>query len=203
MVRVTPSDRGVIIATMAIDIETEQLHRFTLDEYHRLIELGAFNELPRVELIEGFLLSMSAKTPEHEAAVMWLARIMIGSTDPDVHMVGIGTPLTIQRSEPEPDITVVRRDAPKPYHAADADLVIEVSWSSLHRDLKLKAPVFAAAGLADYWVIDLRAQRVVVHREPTPDGYGSVAEYTDGAIRPLATDLPAVDLVRLFDVAGV
>ena len=62
-------------------LDIEQVHRLSLDEYHRLIESGGFDEDARMELIDGLLVDMSPKTREHENAIAWLAdRLMGGST---------------------------------------------------------------------------------------------------------------------------
>lgn len=186
---------------MATRIEHDQLHRYSLDEYHRLIDAGAF-EGQRVELIDGLLVTMSPKTTEHESAIRWLNLRLARGIDPEVHDLGVGNPLTIGRSEPEPDLIVVRRDASAPYHFDEAELVIEVAWSSLRHDLVVKAELYAAAGLGDYWVVDLHAGRIVVHRDPGPEGYATVTEVRGGTLRPLAAGLPAIDVDGLLAAAG-
>lgn len=157
----------------AIETPLDRLHRYPLEQYHQLIELGAL-EGQRVELIEGLMLVMSPKSPEHEGTIMVLNRILVGRTDPATHDVGVTVPLTIGTSEPEPDLIVVPLDAPAPYHAAMADLVVEVAHSSLRYDLTTKALLYARHGLPLYWVVDINGRQVLVHTGPGPDGYGSV-----------------------------
>ena len=82
------------------------------------------------------------------------------------YIVGCQRALTIGNSEPEPDLVVRERDTPKPYHPSSAVLVIEVAASSLPVDLAVKAPLYASAGIAEYWVLDLDGRRAIVHREP-------------------------------------
>jgi len=79
-------------------------------------------------------------------------------------------------SVPEPDISwVVKRDysrgKPGP---EDILLVIEVAGSSLDQDLGEKSALYAAAGIRDYWVVDLVDRRIVVHRDPSPEGYRDI-----------------------------
>lgn len=105
----------------------EELHRHSLDEYHRLIEASGFDEDERVELLDGLLVSKSPKTPRHERAVRWLARWLLRAVDDDRYEVGVGCPLTLATSEPEPDLTVLERTAPSPYHPTSAALVV---WRS-------------------------------------------------------------------------
>jgi Uma2 family endonuclease len=118
---------------VAVDVDIDQVHRLSLEEYHRLIESGGFDEDTRVELIDGLLVDMSPKTREHESAIRWLNRWLVLACEGQDLEVGVGNPLTLEGSEPEPDFIVVPRDAPRPYHPATAALVIEVSVSSSRR----------------------------------------------------------------------
>jgi len=188
----------------AIDFggDRRQLHRFSLDEYHQLIEAGGFDEDARVELIEGVLLDMSPKTREHEQAIWWLARWLIEALDRKNFDVGIGSPITTDNSEPEPDLAVFPKNAPRPYHPGTAALVIEVAVSSHRRDLRQKPIVYARAGVAEYWVIDIDKGRVVVHRTPTGDGYESIVTVPgDGRIKAQALELPELDVGELLAAA--
>lgn len=187
-----------------LPLDTVEVHRFSLDEYHQLIESGGLEEDSRVELIDGLLADMSPKTREHERAVRWLAGWLALAIDRRRFEVGVGSPLTLahRRSEPEPDLAVFARDAPAPYHPSTAALVIEVSVSSLARDLGPKASLYASAGIAEYWVVDLRGRRVVVHRDPTDDGYGSVLEVRDnGRITATAFALGELSVGELLAAA--
>ncbi len=185
----------------ALDIE--QVHRLSTDEYHRLIEAGGFDEDTRVELIDGLLADMGPKTREHENAVTWLARQLMVAVDPERFEVRVGSPLTLEGSEPEPDISVIPHDAPRPYHPSTAALVIEVSVSSLRRDLARKPSVYAAAGVDEYWVIDLDGRRVVVHRDPGDDGYADVGEiHGTGGLAPAAIGVRAMALGDLLHAAS-
>jgi len=102
-------------------------------------------------------------------------------------------------SEPEPDVALF---PPGGYrgsgHPTTATLLIEVSNSSLRRDLILKARIYAQGGVPDYWVVDLVHREVVVHRSPTPDGYAEVTRHREGSITSLHHPGLAVDLAALF-----
>jgi hypothetical protein len=63
---------------MPAQIELDELHRFTTDEYHRLGEAGAFEDFPRLELIDGLLVRKDMKSREHEQAIEWLSRYLAG-----------------------------------------------------------------------------------------------------------------------------
>jgi Uma2 family endonuclease len=178
------------------------VHRFSLDEYHRLIECGGFDEDARVELIEGVITNMSPRTREHDNAIRWLNRWLMRSVDEERFEVGVQTALTLERSEPEPDLSVFGRDAPRPFHPGTAALVIEVAVSSRDYDLRVKPNVYASAGIEEYWVVDLERRRVVVHRQASADGYGSVSAASAGErVLAEALTLPALDVAELFAAA--
>jgi Uma2 family endonuclease len=184
------------------NLPLDEVHRYSLDEYHRLIELGAFDESERVELLEGLLVRMSPRTPRHERVVRWLARWLYDHVDDATHEIGVGCALTLADSEPEPDFVVLARGTPSPYHPATAALAIEVAVSSLRRDLHVKAPIYAAAGIVEYWVADLDGARVVVHRDPRPDGYAQRVELSTGdRLTAGSVRLPALDIAELLRAA--
>jgi Uma2 family endonuclease len=183
-------------------VDIEELHRYSPDAYHRLIEAGGFDEDERVELLDGLLVGMSPKTPRHERAVRWLGRWLSRSIDEERFEVGIASPLTLGTSEPEPDVALLIRGAPTPYHPASAALVIEVAVSSLARDLGVKAELYASAGVPEYWVLDLDGRRMIVHRRPAPDGYGERFEVGPGqALAAERGALPAIELDELLQAA--
>ncbi len=189
---------------MAIDVvlPAAQAHRFSLDEYHQLIESGGFDEDSRVELIEGVIADMSPKTAEHENAIRWLTRWLISAVDSERFEVGVQTALTLGGSEPEPDLAVIPIDAPRPYHPATAALVIEVAVSSQDRDLRQKPVLYAQAGITEYWVVDLDSGVVVVHRNATETGYEAIAEIpADGAVQAQAVELPRLEVADLLAAA--
>jgi Uma2 family endonuclease len=178
------------------------VHRLSLDEYHQLIEAGGFDEDARVELIDGLVVDMSPKTRAHENAVAWLADWLFASRDRQRFEVRVSGPLTLERSEPEPDFAVIARDVPRPYHPASAALVIEVSVSSLRRDLLTKSALYAAAGVTEYWVVDLDGRRVVCHRDPRPDGYHDITEVPPaGRLTAASVELPPLSVRELLAAA--
>lgn len=189
---------------MECGCEAHQAHHFSLAEYHRLIEAGAFSDDLRAELIEGVLVDMSRKTREHDNAIRWLTRWLILAVDLRKFEVGVQTSLTLadSESEPEPDFSVLHRDAPRPYHPSTATLVIEVTVSSHHRDLRKKPVLYARAGIPEYWVIDIDNEMVVVHRNPIGDRYESIVTVpADGRINATALDLPELSVAELLAAA--
>jgi Uma2 family endonuclease len=168
-------------------------------EYDTLVAQG-FLEGEGVELLEGAVVYASEEGPDHASVVRRLLRTLFEAIPATEGEIGAGNPLAAtDLSEPEPDIAVF----PPGYgyrgrHPHTASLVVEVSATSLRRDLAIKTRIYAQAGIADYWVVDLVNRRVVVHRDPCDDGYADVTRHRDGRLRPLHHPAVGVDVVTLF-----
>ncbi|MEO6810252.1 MAG: Uma2 family endonuclease [Isosphaeraceae bacterium] len=168
--------------------------RWTAEEYYRLAELGFFRNR-RVELIEGDIIQMSAVKPHHSIALD-LADEAIQAVFGPGYRMRIQQPIDLgRRSQPEPDLAVVAgRARDFTDHPTTALLVVEVSDSSLRRDRTVKVHLYAQAGLADYWIINLVERQLEIHRNPGPDpdraGRFRYAEVNivpaDGQASPLA-----------------
>ena len=152
--------------------------RFTVDQYHRMIECGALTEDDRVELLDGMLVTKMPQGVPHVEVLEELVARCQEAFDPGTY-VKTEKPVTPPTSEPEPDIAVVRgrRADYAGRHPAGEDclLVIEVSGSSLANDI-LKADLYAAGGVPEYWIVDIAGGTIKVHREPSPGGYRDVSE---------------------------
>jgi Uma2 family endonuclease len=185
---------------MAHLADPHELHRYTLEEYHRMVESGGLDDDTRIELIDGWVLDMSPKTRAHEQAVRFLVRWISAGIDHERYELGVGSPLTIGDSEPEPDLAVIPRTAPRPYHPATAALVVEVAVSSQRRDLVFKPGVYARADVPEYWVCDLPGRRVVCHSDPVEGAYATrrvVAEGEAATVQDLALPpMVVADLLR-------
>jgi Uma2 family endonuclease len=149
---------------------------FSRRDYDNMIRAGIIGEDERLELIGGRILLMSPEGPLHAGAIELCAEVLGWMFDTD-YTVRVQHRLPVDPDgEPEPDLAVVR-DGPRDLfadHSHDAALVVEVAESSLERDRGEKALLYARAGFADYWIVNLIDRRVEVHRDPTPDGYRSV-----------------------------
>jgi Uma2 family endonuclease len=146
--------------------------RFTRAEYDRLIELGIFQPDEHIELIGGDLIVAEPKGAAHYTAVVKTARALEAAFGPGWYVRREGPVGLDDDSEPEPDVAVVVGD-PDDYsraHPARAVLTVEVSESSLAMDRVRKGSVYARAGLAEYWVLNLIDRVLEVYREPAPDG---------------------------------
>ena len=166
------------------------------DQYSLIVNSGAFEER-RLELIHGEIREMSPIGLPHEEAVDYLAAWSFENLDRSKTRVRIQHSIGLPRldSVPEPDIAWVTQKSylnERPL-GKDVLLVVEVADSSLRYDLNEKASLYAAAGVPDYWVVDLKHQRVEVFREPTIEGYGIRETFkVDSIVRPL--QFPKVEL---------
>jgi Uma2 family endonuclease len=154
----------------AIDV-----HLWTVDDYHRMINAGILTTENKVELLEGQILEMSPQQPPH-AATTQIASDYLRELVADKATIRVQLPITLRpNSEPEPDIAVVRIDSQRYLNnhpiPDDIFLLVEVADSTLNRDRKRKARTYANAKIADYWVLDVNARAVYVFREPGNDGY--------------------------------
>jgi Uma2 family endonuclease len=168
--------------------------RFAPDEYQRLGEAGILTEDDRVELIDGEIVEMSPIGGPHLTALQDLTHLLVPLVRPDVR-VSAQNPIRLPGdSEPQPDISLVRRARYLvPARVADVFLVIEVADSLLSNDHTIKLPLYAAAGIPEAWIFDLHGQEIERHTEPSPDGYGMVVRAGRGE-RLTSTVLPTVTL---------
>jgi Uma2 family endonuclease len=185
-----------------------QLHCFRRDEYQRMGELGFFQN-QRVELIAGEIVDMAPQKDVHAVAVMLVQQALLRAFPECV--VRCQLPLTLaDDSEPEPDLAVVP-GKPRDYlglghHPTSALLVIEISESTLAFDRSTKAALYARAGIADYWIVNLIDRQVEVFRHPVADSassvgysYAQTTAYTLGQqIQPLATAASSIAVADLL-----
>lgn len=147
-----------------------KVKRFTRDEYRRLTELGFFSEGDHLELIEGEILEIAAKGTLHETCLRRLLREL-------PKLIGekatwqCQSPIALSNtSEPEPDFAILqnREDDYLNSHPTPGEtlLIIEVSDFTLNYDKKVKLPLYAAAGIADYWIFNLVDVLLETYRQP-------------------------------------
>src|SRR5438093_8112218 len=151
---------------------------FTVDHYHRLAELGILDEDERVELLDGQIVEMSPIGPRHAGCVKGLVRLLYRKLG-DAVFLGVQDPISLgPRSEPQPDIAVLkpRSDAYRDAHPRPGDilLVIEVAETSVESDRDVKLALYAGAGVPEAWLVDLANDLIEVHRQPELSGYREV-----------------------------
>lgn len=182
--------------------------RFTVDEYHRLVELGFLTEDDGIELIRGELVQMAAKGTPHSVCntklIQQLDRL-IG----DRAVVRGQEPITLpNHSEPEPD-AVIAQGQPDDYlanhpYSDNILLVIEVSDSTLDYDQTTKLSLYAEAQIEHYWIFNLVADQLERYSCPYQDAQGRFGYRTKQiSLRPETIALPQfsdlmLDLKRAF-----
>jgi Uma2 family endonuclease len=167
---------------------------WTVAQFHRLGDLGLF-EGTGAMLIHGEILENGPMNPPH--------RIALELTNEAIRRVfGRGWRICIQMplvlgmtTDPQPDVAVIAGD-PRAMssHPSTAELIVEISDTSIRYDTIEKMSLYAAAGIREYWVLDVNSRQLIVHRDPTPDAnatfgytYTSIQSYTSTAtVSPLA-----------------
>jgi Uma2 family endonuclease len=160
----------------AFGVSVPAVRRFTVDEYHRMIEAGILGENDRVELIDGWIVEMSPIGPPQATSVSLLAallqeRVLAG------WIVRVQSPITITiaSSEPKPDIVVARgriRDYVD-HHPSGSEiaLVVEVADATLQFDRQQKRKQYAVAGIPEYWIVNLIDRCVEIYKGPARHDY--------------------------------
>lgn len=181
------------------DCETLQTRPLYRHEYEALGALGFFAD-ERVELLDGQVVLAAEEGPAHSGVYRRLARILVEAIPAEQGEIGIGNPLALSNlSSPQPDFMVVPpSDAYVQAHPTTASLVIEVANASRRLDLGFKAVLYAAAGIPDYWVVDLVRKEIVVHREPAVKTWESITRHRVGLVRALHHPAVAVDVRALL-----
>jgi Uma2 family endonuclease len=158
-----------------------RLRPFTVDEYYKMAEVGILRPDERVQLIEGKIIELPRKSPPHAYHVTRLTELFFHRFRKLAHVRCQGPVRLSLISEPEPDLALFQRypDKSRVYSTRhpgpdDTFLVLEVADDTVELDLGEKAKMYARYGIEDYWVVDLIRRVLVVHREPTADGYASV-----------------------------
>lgn len=180
---------------------TVTLYKWTLDRYHAAIDAGVFAD-QAVELLRGDIVVMSPEREPHacyssEGAEYF--RQLLG----DRAAIRETKPITLpDDSEPVPDVAVVRSPLRRylSHHPLPADIfwIVEYSQTSLPKDLGLKKQIYAAAGIQEYWVSDLKNARLKVFRDLENGAYQTELTLVEGTAAPLAFPDVAVDVRRLF-----
>jgi Uma2 family endonuclease len=178
--------------------------KFSVREYDRMIAAGVFDgpNRRRVELIRGELREMSPIGSDHAKMVDLLNDWSYDSTPRAAIQVRVQNPVAFLPldCEPEPDIVWARRDYSGGHPAAaDVLLLIEVADSSLGNDRGEKAEIYAEAGIADYWIVNLIDRTVEVRRDPHSTRYRSIRTFASGeSVQPLAVPNAQLSVDSLF-----
>lgn len=180
-------------------------HKLDVETLYRMAEAGIFGEHDRIELIDGELIDMAPIGQDHAATVNALNHSLVMAFNGRA-IVSVQNPVRVDDyNEPQPDFVVLRPRGDKYRHGQrggpeDALLVVEVADSSLRFDRTVKAPLYARAGFAELWIIDLKHRLLTVYRQPVDGEYAEIQTYRPGdtVTLALAPDI-AIPLVGVFE----
>ncbi len=174
------------------DVPPFAVRRFTVDEYHRLMEVGILKDGDPYELLDGWITRKVTYNPAHDVCVDLLAEFFQRNL-PKGWRPRIQSSISLSTSEPEPDVAIVRGSArdflrrhPTPGAIA---LVIEIADSSLDRD-RMKTELYAHDRVSRYWLVNLAERVIEDYSQPT--GKGAGAKYK------LMTLVPADEEISLM-----
>src|SRR5262249_38740858 len=166
--------------------------RWNVHEYHRMGETGILAEDERVELLAGDIIVREPIGTQHAGTVNRLNYLLTSRLGRRAVVQGQNPiELVKEDSEPQPDLTLLRSrdDFYSTAHpdASDTLLAIEVADTSLRLDRRVKIPLYARAGIAEVWLVDLTTSRIEVYREPRAEGYRDVQIFGRGqSLTPIA-----------------
>ncbi|MGI4791695.1 MAG: Uma2 family endonuclease [Janthinobacterium lividum] len=166
-------------------------YHWTAEAMSKALDAGVFEHPERLELIQGRIIENMSQNAPHASLRRRIGRLLRGVMEPPFLVMEESSLRLALDGEPVPDVLVVigteaDYDLRHPTQA-EAMLVVEVSDTSAAYDLGSKSILYAQAAIADYWVVLVNTMEVVVHREPSPDGYQNVMRLTGtNALSPLA-----------------
>ena len=175
---------------------------YTVQDYHKMAEVGIIQPSDRVELLNGKIFKMSPISSQHSSHVKSIAKYFIQLLN-DLAVVGIQDPVIMSNiSEPEPDISILKPNDSF-YHdthptAKDTYLLIEVSLATLKIDRTIKLPIYAAAGVTEYWIVNLEENVIEIYKNPIGKRYKftEIAENEDIiTIKSLNAQIKVSDLL--------
>ena len=179
-------------------LQPERVRPLLRKEYDRLVAEGCFED-ERVELLDGVLVTMSPQGGRHSAVTAWIVERLIRPLDPAYEVRAHSPFAASDVSEPEPDVGVYPRGSYAD-HPERAFLLVEVADSSLRKDRKIKTGIYAAAGVPEYWIVDLDHDEVEVLTEPRRARYRKRTTLRRGdTLRPTA--LPGI-AIAVADILG-
>jgi Uma2 family endonuclease len=179
---------------------TLSTYKWSIKAWHDLVDSGVLAG-QRVELLEGAIVEMSPEGIPHsytqQSVSDYLRELFHGQAHiRDAH------PITLDNSEPEPDIAIVRlpQTIYAQHHPYSEDIywLIEVSQQTLAKDLEQKTITYARNGIPEYWVIDIKNNQLIVHTQPQTNNYAQIVEYKAGIVSPQAFPQIAIALNRLL-----
>lgn len=173
-------------------------------DFDRMVLRGAFNDLEplKIELIHGELRFKNPSGPKHEGEVVYLTDWSYANTNRKEISIRVQSSIDCGNHRPEPDLVWARKADSRRTRPTQESilLLIEVSDSSLEQDLGEKATLYAEHQIPEYWVVDIPAEHVHVHRTPLHGYYQSIRSFGKSAsLSPLCQPLATLSLADLFN----
>lgn len=177
----------------------QTLAKWSVADYQRMRDLGILDRR-RCELIHGDIWDMAPEGEFHRfvnhRGVNYLREMMKGKAE-----VFEAHPITLTDSEPQPDIAVVHLPDTRylKHHPYPEDIywLVEIADTTLAYDLGIKRKLYASAGIAEYWVIDVAKRQMTVFRDLQNDDFLSQNTVSDGIIYPVAFPDVAIEVNKL------
>jgi Uma2 family endonuclease len=194
------------MSDMAIEYK---LREFTVDEYHRLAEIGVLRPDERVELLDGSIVEMSPIGNRHWGRHARISAYLVAALGNHAAVIPQGSFPLGRKNEPQPDLAVLAPlqwdDAGRGPTPAEIYAVVELADSSLGKDTGPKLRLYARFGIPDYIVVDLEGDVLVHYHDPHELGYRSEERLHAGdtfTIRRLAhVALSAASFLRSPDTS--
>ena len=176
------------------------LYKWSVEDYHQIIKSGIL-EGKSVELLEGEIITVSPEKPIHSSRIDTVADYL-RSLLKEKAKVREAHPITLDNSEPEPDIAIVRFNDNNyaNHHPYPQDIywLVEISNSTLVKDIEQKSVTYARNGITEYWVIDLPHNKLWVFTLPKQKGYAAKREVIAGNIQPVAFSDVNIEVDKLL-----
>ena len=175
-------------------------YKWSIEEWHELVDFGLL-EGKSVEFLEGEIIEVSPEGVEHHYTNSTIVKYLRSVLN-NLAEIQESHPITLDNSEPEPDVAVVRLPETiyRNHHPYPQDIywLIEISNRTLKTDLNQKKLTYARNGIPEYWVIDLVNKKLIVHTQIQNDNYTQIDEYTKDIVYSLAFPDIAIALDRLL-----
>lgn len=174
---------------------------WSLERYHNAIEAGVLTEYDAVELIHGHLVKKMPISDDHAAVVESFVKYFVSLFGFTYRYRSENPVPILKNSEPEPDFVIAKEIKGKQRHPRPDEifLIIEVAHSTLQYDRKVKGPIYAQAGIPEYWIINLKSRQIEVHQSPriADATYGNIVSYEAGTTftSPFAGEVNVDDLL--------
>lgn len=182
--------------------EIRPRHRWTVEDFHKMVDAGLLTEDSGVELIDGEVVEMAPIGSGHAGKVSRLVHLF-SSLAGNRAIVSPQNPIVLgDYSEPQPDIALLRwrEDFYENAHPRPQDilLLIEVSDVTARYDRQIKVPLYACHGIPEVWLIDLHCQCVEIYRHPREGHYLQADTYRTGSVSPQQLPEMTIDINQLF-----